>query len=172
MAIYVSRYARQRINMMPKDMGIKKIGKHEFPRVMPELTVQFRDCRPGFPTDALPTDAYEDGRAVARGIFNTDTDFPKKAAAEWDVTEDELIEFLDTHNQNVANDGPGAKLFARVDNLTDSIPEDSFLKNVGDDRVECLLCERVIERRGLANHLTSRVHTDLAEKAEAEALSA
>ena len=68
MAVYVSRYARHRVNMIPKDHGVRYIGKHEFPRVMPELTIRFRDCKPGFPTNALPASEYEDGRPVARGI--------------------------------------------------------------------------------------------------------
>lgn len=168
MAIYVSRYSRHRINMIPKSMGEQTIGKHKFETLLPGLSVQFRNAKPGFPTTAIPT--AKDG--TARGIFNTETDFPADHAALYEVTVNDMIEFLDNHHENAAVGGRGPKTFGRVDDDDSPLDIDSYLVPGTDGQVYCKLCDKHLDRRGLPKHVEGVIHSKLLNQLEEKALNA
>lgn len=169
MAVYLSRNGSHRIVMIPKDYGERKIGKHSFSRVLPGLSVKFRKLTQGIPNDRLPLRA---GVKEAFGIFRTDVDFPTREAAVYDVTEEELIEFLDTHPENVDSGEPGGKSFVRVDQMeTQVLPEGSFLQDTSEG-IWCKLCERLVDRRGIQGHVNGNQHKELLAGKEQEVLSA
>jgi hypothetical protein len=158
--------------MIPKDYGVQKIGKHEFGKVFPGLSIQFVDVSPGYPEELLPAHY---GQNRAQGRFDTRIDLPEREMKLYDVTEEEVIEYLDTHRQNAANDEPGEKIFVRIDNQAEVLNEDSYIVPYGDsDSTErwCNLCEKVVDVRGLPKHREGKTHTELLALAEKEALSA
>jgi len=163
-ALYVSRYAKYRLVMVPSSTEYVEVvsGRPPIARARRGITIEFQDINPGFETKAIP---LRRGERRARGMLRTETAAPKLG-----VTEQELIRFLDNHPANVRTAAPGSKDFVRVDTENERvIPEDSYLVESGDGFL-CRVCDKQLDSRGLTMHLKGKKHRSAVAKLEKAAV--